>query len=116
MSNISKISASGIPASGSASSQPTIASLQSQLQLYSQYENGTGAATEDYKALQFAIQSNNISNAQAALARLKRDSEGSGTPPSATANATVSTDNDGGSSESPAATPGVSGNSIDTTA
>jgi predicted negative regulator of RcsB-dependent stress response len=57
-------------------SQQTIASLQAQMLRYAQPANGQNSqASADYKALQTAVQSGNVSDAQAALARLKRDSQ-----------------------------------------
>jgi len=56
-------------------SQQTIAALQAQMARYSQAANGRNSqASSDYKALQSAIQSGNVSAAQSALARLQRDS------------------------------------------
>jgi hypothetical protein len=60
----------------SAVSQQTIASLQAQMAHYSPSANGQNSqATADYRALQAAIKSGNVSDAQASLARLQRDSK-----------------------------------------
>jgi hypothetical protein len=54
----------------------TLAALRAQLERYSQSALGQfSSASADYKALQYAIESGNISAAQAALARLQRDSD-----------------------------------------
>lgn len=50
-------------------------SLQSDLMLYSQFATGTGPAAVDYKELQYAIETQNVSQAEIELARLRQDSE-----------------------------------------
>jgi len=101
MNDISKVSASTTAPAG----QPSITSLKSQMSLYSHYANATGAAGADYKALQFAIQTHNIAEAQAALARLRRDGQSSSDDSPAAAN----TNGSGGISNG-------NGNAINTTA
>ena len=67
-------------------SAQTIASLQAQMARYSQSAGGQNSqASADYKALQAAIKSGNVSDAQAALSRLQRDSRTTGAATSATA-------------------------------
>jgi hypothetical protein len=62
--------------SSSPSNQQTLALLQSQMVRYAQSANGHNSqASADYKALQTAITSGNVSQAQAALTRLQRDSK-----------------------------------------
>ncbi|MGO8699688.1 MAG: hypothetical protein ACLQVY_18465 [Limisphaerales bacterium] len=62
----------------SAISQQTIAALKAQMSRYAQAANGqNNQASADYKALQAAITSGNVSDAQTALARLQRDSQAS---------------------------------------
>jgi hypothetical protein len=92
MSTISSVS--------SAVSQQTIALLQSQMMRYSQTANGQNSqASADYKALQSAIKSGNVSDAQAALARLQRDSQTANptaaTPASTSPTASSPVDSDG---------------------
>jgi hypothetical protein len=73
MSNVSSVANTASVAA--ATSQVTIASLQAQMARYSQSASGqNGAASADYKALQSAITSGNVTAAQAALVRLQRDS------------------------------------------
>jgi len=58
------------------SSLETIALLQAQMLRYSQMANAaSGPASSDYIALQAAIKSGNVSEAQTALFRLQRDSQ-----------------------------------------
>ncbi|HEV2456361.1 MAG TPA: hypothetical protein VGY98_19010 [Verrucomicrobiae bacterium] len=116
MNIITSASNAATASSAPPSIQPSIASLQSQLQFYSQYESGTGAAAEAYKALQFAIQTHNISDAQNALARLKRDSESAGTTPAAAGSLNAAAGGNGGSIENSIGATGLSTNSIDATA
>jgi hypothetical protein len=66
MSNISSISSSPL------SMSEQIALLEEQMFRYSQFAQGSSA---DYKALEYAIQTHDISDAQNALARLQRDSQ-----------------------------------------
>jgi hypothetical protein len=105
-----------IPAQSSIPSQPSLTSLKSQLSLYQQYANASGPAANDYKALQLAIQTNNIADAQAALARLRRDSQSSGQPASSTSNASAPVDTDGDHDGSSSGVSGVKGNTLNTTA
>jgi hypothetical protein len=64
----------------SAVSQQTIDALQLQMARYTQSAIGQDSpARADYKALQAAIQSGKVTDAQAALARLQRDSQSSQT-------------------------------------
>jgi hypothetical protein len=107
MNDISKVSASAATPAG----EPSITSLKSQMSLYSQYANATGQAGADYKALQFAIQTHNVTEAQAAMARLRRDSQASGA-----AKVNASQDADGDGNASPGGISNADGNKIDTTA
>jgi len=50
-------------------------SLQSDLMLYSQFATGSSPAAVDYKELQYAIETQNVSQAEIELARLRQDSE-----------------------------------------
>jgi hypothetical protein len=77
----------------SANSQQIIAALQAQMMLYSRSASGQNSqASADYRALQAAIKSGDVSTAQAALARLQHDSRTTNpatakpAPASATAN------------------------------
>ena len=55
--------------------QETLALVQTQMYRYVLAALGKNSpATEDYKALQYAVQTGNLSDAQSALARLNRDS------------------------------------------
>jgi len=91
-----------------------MAALQAQLALYSQAANGQNAqAKADYKSLQSAITSGNLSQAQAALTKLQRDSKAAAsnpTTPAAASPADSDGDNDG--SGGPSSVEG----SLDTTA
>ncbi len=75
---------------------------------YAQAANGQNSqASADYKALQAAINSGNVSDAQAALSRLQRDSKTANSPAAASSPATSNAsappardgDNDGGAGE-----------------
>jgi hypothetical protein len=91
--------------SASASSSRTIAILQQQLMLYTQFANGTGPAAAAYKALEYAIQTNNVSDAQAAMAQLQSNSESAGASSSATTTSDSSISSDIGQSASSGQTP-----------
>ncbi|MGA2555692.1 MAG: hypothetical protein ABSG04_05405 [Verrucomicrobiota bacterium] len=80
----------------STANQQVIAALQAQMARYSQAANSQNTqASADYKALQAAIKSGDVSTAEAALARLQRDSRTTNSaaakpaPASATANSPV---------------------------
>jgi hypothetical protein len=72
-------SISGIPG-GSSSISEQIAMLEEQMFRYSEFAKGSSTASADYKALQYAISTRNIADAQAALARLQLDSQSTGQP------------------------------------
>ena len=64
----------------SAVSQQLIGSLQAQMARYSRVANGQNSqASADYKTLQAAIKSGDVSQAQAALVRLQRDATATNT-------------------------------------
>jgi len=88
---------------------------------YSQSASGqNGAASADYKALQSAITSGNVSAAQAALVRLQRDSNAgkstASTSASTTSAASSAVDNDGDHDVSGSAFQSVIKGTLDTTA
>ena len=69
---------SGITPVGSGSNSPSqekIALLQAQMQHYAESANASIKATADYKALQYAIRTDNISDAQADIARLRQENQ-----------------------------------------
>jgi len=72
-------SISGIPG-GPSSIGEQIAMLEEQMFRYSEFAKGSTRASADYKALQYAILTRNIVDAQAALARLQIDSQTIGQP------------------------------------
>jgi len=120
MNTISAVSSSVASSVASAVSQQTIAALQAQLAHYTQTGSGQNSQTSaDYKALQNAIQSGNVSDAQTALARLQRDS----TPPRPNAQASTPAsavnapiDSDGDHDGSSVAVRSSTEGSLDTTA
>ena len=75
MSSVSAISATGSSSATSLSVGQQILALQSQMLMYSQYAQGSGTATTDYKTLEFDILTRNVSAAQTMLSQLERDSE-----------------------------------------
>ena len=88
-----------------------MAALQAQLARYSNAANGTNPqAKAAYLAVQSALQSGNVSQAQAALAKLQELSKASSSqaPLAATASVDTDGDNDGSS--------GVNKTSLDATA
>ena len=105
----------------SAVSQQTIAALQVQMLRYTQTASGQNSqASADYKALQAAIQSGNVSDAQVALARLQRDSRSTNpaaaTPAGTSATANSPLDGDGDQDGGASATQPWNDRSINTTA
>jgi hypothetical protein len=52
-----------------------MASLEAQMLQYAQNANDSARGSVDFKALQYAIQTNNFVSAQTALARLHRDTQ-----------------------------------------
>jgi hypothetical protein len=114
MTPISGVSASATTAVSAAVSQQSIASLQAQMVRYAPAAGSQNSrASADYKALQQAIQSNNVSDAQAALARLQRDSQTAthGTTTQSPASTPVDSDGDHNGSA-----PGRPWNSVNVTA
>ncbi|HZM02227.1 MAG TPA: hypothetical protein VFC44_04310 [Candidatus Saccharimonadales bacterium] len=112
MNTISAVSSSVTSSVASAVSQQTIAALQVQLAHYTQTGSGQNSQTSaDYKALQNAIQSGNVSDAQVALARLQHDSAPP-RPTPATSTLASAVNSDGSSIAVPSSTEG----SLDTTA
>jgi hypothetical protein len=75
MSSVSAISATGSSPTSSLSVSQQIMALQSQMLFYSQYAQGNGTASTDYKTLEFDILTRNVSAAQTMLSQLERDSE-----------------------------------------
>jgi hypothetical protein len=98
------------------SSQQTIALLEQQMMLYPQFAEGSGSGAAAYKALLYAIQTNNVSDAQSALAKLQRENvPASSASPGPTVNlssAGTGGDHDGGSGQ----TQVLSKNSLNVTA
>jgi len=87
------------PISGvsTSSSLDTIALLQAQMLRYSLMANSAiGAANIDYMALQNAIKSGNVSEAQAALSRLQHDSQAASSNSPSSSSITNSSPTDGG--------------------
>ena len=102
-------------------SQQTMAALQAQMARYSQTANGQNSqASADYKALQTAVKAGNVTAAQAALARLQRDSQagksGAGQPASSSSTANSPVDSDGDQDGSGGAAKSGNASSIDVTA
>jgi hypothetical protein len=69
--------------------------------LYAQYAGGTGPGAAAYKALEYAIQTNNVSGGQSALDELQRDSVPATPPTSATTNSSSPVDSGGDYNGSP---------------
>jgi hypothetical protein len=61
--------------------------------LYTQFADGSGSATADYKALQDAILTKNVSDAQTAMAALQRDSDTANLPSPAATSSNPAADN-----------------------
>lgn len=80
--------------------------------------SGNSQASIDYRALQTAIKSGNVSEAQAALARLQRDTKAASSSGSAAASSPASSpvDSDGDRDGSSSAVQSSPENSLDTTA
>jgi hypothetical protein len=116
MSSIPNVSSPAGSSASSASSQQTIAMLQKQMMLYTQFADGSGPAAADYKALQYAIQTHNVSDAQSAMARLQRDSQAANPPSSATTNSNSPVDSDGDHDGSSGEARELSGGSLNQTA
>jgi hypothetical protein len=124
MSTISRVSASSgssVSASASASastssSEQTIEMLEQEMTLYTQYANGSGPAATAYKALEYAIETKNVSDAQTAMADLQRDSESANSPSSATANSNSTLDIGGDDDGSTGLTQELIGNTLNVTA
>ena len=84
--------------------------------LYTPFADGSGPGAEAYKALQYAIQTNNVSDAQAAMAELQRDSMPGIPPSSATANSNTPVDRVGDQAGGSGKTQELSGDSLNVTA
>lgn len=84
--------------------------------LYPQFAEGSGPGAAAYKALQYAIQTNNVSDAQTALAKLQRDNVPASPPSSATTNSNSSVGSNGEQNGSSGQAQVVSGNSLNATA
>jgi hypothetical protein len=96
--------------------QQTMAALQAQLSLFAQSANGQNLpARADYKALQSAITSGNVSQAQAALTKLQRDAKAA-SPSPATSAASPPVDSDGDHDGSQDAVKSSTAHPLDTTA
>jgi len=105
----------------SAASQQLIAALQAQMLRYSQAANGqNSSARSDYRALQAAIKSGSVSDAQAALARLQRDSRNNSpaaaTPAATSTRANPPVESEGSPVESAGAAQPWTPSSVDLTA
>jgi hypothetical protein len=108
VSNISSSVASSV-------SEQTLAALQAQMALYANAANGKNPqAKVAYTALQSAIQSGNISQAQAALAKLQQFSRSS--PSQSAAAAPTPADTDGDNDANSGAVESANESSLDKTA
>jgi hypothetical protein len=65
--------------------------LEAQVAMYSQLAKGNGPASDDLKALKKAIEERNFANAEAAVARLQRDSQNAAQMKRSQAGTTVTT-------------------------
>lgn len=108
MSSVSAISAIQSSSASAADYLPTIMSLQSDLLIYSRFASGTGPAATDFKALQYAIETRNVSQAEIELSRLRQESE-AGNPISFQINTSQTGSNDLIANEIAASSAAVSG-------
>ncbi len=110
---------SGISNSGAstAASLEAMALLQAQMLRYALAANAeAGQASVDYKALQEAIKSGNVAEAQTALSRLQRDSQAASSSAASPASTTAANSSPAVSDSSQGTAVPATGQSLNTTA